>query len=185
MTSSPDISLPPCAPELGAYGDRNWDDASFAIYTLIDVTEDELQSIATTLDKEWMENQGNEGSHLVRVAPRYKFAGKSLENIVQAHIEMDKDETPRDDAAARGDLNWYPTAFLILTRRDWMERGLLFVYADIEKDDCPMDKFFFLPKDAYMMLSSISFGDEECARCKEIYEIKVDESTGGSSCPHY
>ncbi|KAK4981227.1 hypothetical protein LTR66_010147, partial [Elasticomyces elasticus] len=104
MTSSPDISLPACPPELGAYGDRNWDDASFAIYTMIDVTEDELQSIVSTLDKEWMKHQGNEGSHLVRVASRYSFAGESLTDIVQAHIEMDKDEAPRDDAAARGDL---------------------------------------------------------------------------------
>jgi hypothetical protein len=30
--------------------------------------------------------------------------------------------------------------------------------------DSILDKFFFFPRDGYMMLSSIMFGDEDCAR---------------------
>ncbi|CRL27197.1 unnamed protein product [Penicillium camemberti] len=84
---------------------------------------------------------------------------------------MDKEETPRDDAGATGDLSWYPSAFLAVTSKEWKKHGILFVYADTEQMGFPMDKFFFLPKDGHMMLSSIIFGDEECARSKEEFTI--------------
>lgn len=79
---------------------------------------------------------------------------------------MDKEETLRDDAGATGDLSWYPSAFLAVTSYEWKKHGILFVYADTEQMGFPMDEFF-VPKDGYMMLSSIIFGDEECARSKE------------------
>jgi hypothetical protein len=46
------------------------------------------------------------------------------------------------------------------------------VYVDDEKN-CEMDKFFFQAKDAYMMLSSLSFGDEDLARSKTIYQEEL------------
>lgn len=175
QTQTPDLTLPTDSPELGSYGDKNWDDASFALYTLVDIPTNELESIASLLDNEWMENQGNGGLHLVRLAPlnNGNLAGKNLADVVKAHIRMDKGEVPRCDAAASGDLSWYPSAFLVVASREWETDGLLFVYADTELADCPMDKFFFCPKDGYLMLSSIVFG-EDCARSKEIYAIRYE-----------
>lgn len=175
MNSNPDLSLPSHSPELGDFGDKNLDSASFALYTPVDIPAGELESIVSLLDKEWMEKQGDEGPHLVRLAPSNNLAGKSLKDVVKTHIHMDKEETPRDDAGASGDLNWYPSAFLVVTSNEWKQHGILFVYADTEQTNFPMDKFFFLPKDGYNMLSSIIFGDEECARSKEKYATRYDE----------
>lgn len=166
-----DLSIPSYSPELGDFGNKNLDSATFASYTLIDLSASELESIASLLDKEWMGKQDNEGPHLVRLAPSNNFAGKSLNDIVTTHIQMDKEETPRDDAGATGDLSWYPSAFLAVTSNEWKKHGILFVYADTEQMGFPMDKFFFLPKDGHMMLSSIISGDEECARSKEEFAI--------------
>ncbi|KAF4762104.1 hypothetical protein N7455_002917 [Penicillium solitum] len=166
-----DLSLPSYSPELGDFGNKNLDSATFALYTLVDLPASELESIASLLDKEWMEKQGNEGPHLVCLAPSNNFAGKSLNDIVTTHIQIDKDETLCDDAGATGDLGWYPSAFLVVTSNEWKKHGILFVFADTEQMGFPMDKFFFLPKDGYMMLSSIIFGDEECARSKEQFAI--------------
>ncbi|KAK5139278.1 hypothetical protein LTR04_003729 [Oleoguttula sp. CCFEE 6159] len=168
MANSPDLSLPPQAPELGMYCDKNWDDASFAVYTLVDVSEDELQEICDVPDNQLMENQGGEGSHLVRVAPQHNFAGKTLKDILDYHVQMDKSDFPADED--KYGLDWFPTAFVVLTSQDWKSEGLLFVYVDDEAEGCPLDKFFFLLEDSYMMLSSISFGDETCTRSKEIYQ---------------
>ncbi|CAE7195343.1 hypothetical protein P3342_009860 [Pyrenophora teres f. teres] len=163
---TPDLSLPSRAPELGQYGDCNWDDAAFAIYTLLG-DKVSLQEVASVLEKQWLE-QGNE-NHLVRPAtPTAEF--ETLQDIVQAHINLDKGKRERNDGGAAADLEWWPTAFIVVVREDWRTKpgGLLFVFADDEKD-CEMDKFYFKIEDAYMMLSSLSFGDEELATSKEAY----------------
>jgi hypothetical protein len=89
---------------------------------------------------------------------------------VQAHIASDNGERKRVEVSAMGALDWYPIAFIVIVRedRDSKPGRLLFVYADDEKD-CEMDKFFFKVEDNYMMLSSLSFGDEYLARSKEMY----------------
>lgn len=163
---APDLSLPTHAPELGQYGDYNWDDAAFAVYTVIG-DKIPLEDVASALEEQWLQ-QGNE-NHLVRPAePAAEF--KTLKDIVQAHIAMDKVESERKDGSAAGDLKWWPTAFIVIVREDWRTTpgGLLFVFAN-DDEDCEMDKFFFKLEDAYMMLSSLSFGDEELVRSKEIY----------------
>lgn len=163
---APDLSLPPRAPELGEYGDYNWDDAAFAVYTLLG-DKVPLQDVASTLEKQWLE-QGND-DHLVRpAAPTAAF--ETLRDVVQAHIAADKGKRERSDGGAKGDLAWYPTAFIVVVRVDWSTKpgGLLFVYADGEKD-YEMDKFYFKVDDAYMMLSSLSFGDEDLAASKATY----------------
>jgi hypothetical protein len=58
-----DLSLPHQAPELGQYGDCNWDEAAFAVYTLLGDAVS-LQDVASALEKQWLE-QGND-HHLAR-----------------------------------------------------------------------------------------------------------------------
>lgn len=165
---APDLSLPARTPELGQYGDSNWDDAAFALYTLIG-DRAPLPDVASALEEQWLK-QGNE-NHLVRPAEQQPTAElETLKDVVQAHVAMDKGKSERDDGGAAGDLRWWPTAFIVVVREDWRTApgGLLFVFADDERD-CEMDKFFFQVEDAYMMLSSLSFGDEDLVRSKEIY----------------
>lgn len=166
VAMAPDLSLPSHAPDLGKYGDYNWDDAAFAIYTVMG-DKIPLKDVASALEEEWLQ-EGNE-NHLVRPAePAAEF--RTLKDVVQAHTALDKVKSERKDGGAAGDLKWWPAAFVVLVREDWgtTPGGLLFVFAN-DEEDCAMDKFFFKLEDAYMMLSSLSFGDEELVRCKGIY----------------
>lgn len=165
-----DLSLPSRAPELGRFGDCNWDDAAFTVYTLLG-DKVPLESVVQVIEKQWLE-QGNE-SHLVRPAPSIT-SFKTLQEVVQAHIALDKGKRPRSDGGAAADIEWWPTAFIVVVHEQWMSKpgGLLLVYVDDEKN-CEMDKFFFQAKDAYMMLSSLSFGDEDLARSKAIYQEEL------------
>ncbi|KAH0355698.1 hypothetical protein KCU83_g1824, partial [Aureobasidium melanogenum] len=136
-----------------------------------------MQEIATMLDAKWYEGQGNESSYLVRVAPSHNFANKNLSDILEAHVKLDK-VAPGQSESQYGapDLQWYPTAFIVVTAENLDDQGLLLVYVDDEVDEddevakCRTDKFFFKQKDADLMLSSLVFDDETCARSKEIYE---------------
>jgi hypothetical protein len=160
------LSLPHQAPELGLYGDCNLDDAAFAVFTLIgDKTPP--QDVASALEKQWLE-QGNE-YHLARpAAPVAELM--TLRDAVRAHIALDKGKRERSDGSTAGDLEWWPTAFVVVVRKDWRDNagGLLFVFANEEKG-YELDMFFFKLEDAYMTLSSLSFGDEYLARSKAIY----------------
>lgn len=164
-----DLNLPLDAPELGKYGDCNWDDAAFAVYTLLN-DKISVEEVASVLEKQWLE-QGNE-NHLVRPAtPAAKF--ETLRAVLEAHISLDKGERKRSDGGAKADLEWYPLAFVVVVEEDWKTKpgGLLFVYAD-DENDCKMDKFFFKVEDAYMLLSSLSFGDEDLATSKATYSYE-------------
>ncbi|PWY89148.1 hypothetical protein BO70DRAFT_426804 [Aspergillus heteromorphus CBS 117.55] len=149
----------------------NWDEASFAIYTLITLPASSLSALLTTLNDEWTQNMTDEAPPLVRTPPVYDFTGTSLREVVQAHSALDKGFTPRDDSGADGNIQWYPTAFIVVTSLDWRERGLVFVYVDGEDSGFAMEKFVFMVDDAYLMLSSLSFGDESLAGSRENYGV--------------
>ena len=165
-------TLPKHAPELTEYDEFNWDDSSFALYSTIGLSVEELHPIASQLEKEWVD-QSLAPPHLIRIPPQHEVGSGSLKNVVDAHIKLDKEIEWRDDGAAVGDLHWYPTAFVVITSRDWKREGALFAYV-LEEDEDPdrkMDCFFFKPEDAFMMLSSIHFGDESFDNSKDIYNI--------------
>jgi hypothetical protein len=153
-----DLSLPSRAPELGQYGDCNWDDAAFAVYTLLG-DKVPLQDVASPLEKQWL-GKGNKHYLARPAAPVVEL--KTLRDVVRAHIALDKGKRERSDGGAAGDLEWWPTAFIVICREDWREKvsGLLFVFVDEERE---------YEQDAYMMLSSLSFGDDDLAGSKVMY----------------
>ncbi|PLN84998.1 hypothetical protein BDW42DRAFT_191089 [Aspergillus taichungensis] len=175
---APDLSLPPTCPALCQYGDYNWDDASFALYTLIDLSVEDLERVLSTLNREWLEDNPNP---LVRTPETHNFAGKTLKDVVQAQVDLDKEVTPVSGGEAQGNLGWYPTAFIVVTTRDWADSGLLMVFMDDTDDDegnkedpevRQMDQFFFSVDDAPLLLSSFSFGDLAFVDAKEQYAVE-------------
>lgn len=167
-----DLTLPPTAPQLGRYSRYNWDRSSFAVYTLIKINEQSLHTLASKLEEEGLEDY----EHVVRIAPNHDFSGKSLQDVLEAHIsllENDVETVVPYGEFNDGDLRWFPTAFIVLTSNDGTtETGrFLFVCADPydEPDECPMDKFYFGVEDADAMLSGIRLGDEVFADAKEVY----------------
>ncbi|RAK94419.1 amino acid permease [Aspergillus costaricaensis CBS 115574] len=171
MDAHLDLTLPSTCPELQQGSDANWDDASFALYSMIELSSEELDKLITALNRDWKREMTDEAMPLVRTPTVYDFSGKSLRDVVQAHVELDKEFTPRDDGGAEGDIHWYPTAFVVVTTREWEEKGLLLVYADVEEKECPMDKFFFHIDNANILLSSLNFGDESPSSSKFNWEM--------------
>ncbi|RDH37635.1 hypothetical protein BDQ94DRAFT_157108 [Aspergillus welwitschiae] len=143
MDAHLDLTLPSTCPELHQSSNSNWDDASFALYSMVELSSEDLDKLSTALNREWKQEMTDEAMPLVRTPTVYDFKGKSLEDVVRAHVELDKEFTPRDDGGAEGDIHWYPTAFVVVTTREWEEQGLLLVYADVEQKECPIDKFLF------------------------------------------
>ncbi|KAB8068365.1 hypothetical protein BDV29DRAFT_71341 [Aspergillus leporis] len=173
-----DLSLPSTCPALCVYGDYNWDAASFALYTLIDLSPKDLEKLLSILNKEWLENNP---TPIVRTPKTHNLAGKTLKDVVQAQVNLDKEITPVSGGQAKGVVGWYPTAFIVVTTRDWTDEGLLFVYMDDTDDDegnkedpevRQMDKFFFGVDDAPLLLSSFSFGDLAFVDAKEQYGVE-------------
>ncbi|KAF7593670.1 hypothetical protein BBP40_011079 [Aspergillus hancockii] len=110
-----DLSLPPTCLTLCAYGDYNWDDASFAVYKLIDLSPEDLNELLSTLNKEWLEINP---TPLVRTPQTHNLAGKTLKDIVQAHGDLDKEITPVSGGQAKRVVGWYPEAFIVVTTRE-------------------------------------------------------------------
>jgi hypothetical protein len=187
MSPLPDLTLPPTFPRLSGYGKYAWGDSSFSLYSIIETSEERLKDIAAALDAEWYEEQGFQGSHLVRVAP--SPIHKSLADILEVHANLEKVAPDQDEQKFGAlDLEWYPTAFIVVTAETLEDRGLLFVFVDDESEDeseedgdndgdndgnktteFPLDKFFFEQKDAHSMLSTLMYDDDSAARAKEIY----------------
>lgn len=147
-----------------------------------------MQSIAIRLEKDWWEQYWEQGWHLIRLPPDRNFEGGSLRDVLEAHIsfvENDPHETAlaTSDEYYAGDLDWFPTAFIVITSNYIETSPLLLVYADShnERTDCPVDMFYFRAEDASSMLSSIRLGDSTCADSKEIYAIGNMESSLFSS----
>lgn len=124
--------------------------------------------------------------HLVRLAPDHDFAGRSLRDVLEAHISLLKNHiqnVPQGTAVEPsgcyndGDLYWFPTAFIVLTTEDFENTGPLLVYADShnESTECPLDMFYFRVENATSMLSSLRLGDSTCADAKEVYAINNTE----------
>ncbi|PLB41068.1 uncharacterized protein BDW47DRAFT_74987 [Aspergillus candidus] len=176
---TPDLSLPPTCPPLGAFENYNMDDAAFALYTLVDLPPSSLSELTTLVNSEWITSP--DVPPLVLLPDRYNFTGQPLRAVLDAHVALDKDITPRDDNPdVEGNLHWFPSAFIVVTDVDWATRGLLFVYLDdrddegegLDAESRSLEKFFFRAQDAYPFLGSVSYGDSTLCQAKEEHAIE-------------
>ncbi|KAH8423104.1 uncharacterized protein LDX57_000860 [Aspergillus melleus] len=176
-----DLSLPATCPALCRYSEYSWDLAAFALYTLIDLPPGNLSDLVTLLNKEHFD-YGSE-TPLVRTPDTYNFAGQTLKDVVQAHVDLDKEITPCSGGIAKGTLGWYPSAFLVVTTRNWATEGLLCVFLDdttaeenedglLDPEVRPMDKFFMPLDEAPLLLSSFSLMDLGFVDAKEQYGLE-------------
>lgn len=176
MAQNIDLSLPPSAPELGKYNRYIWCTSSFAVYSLVEMSEQTLHAIVSRMVEDLLDQYEDWEVHLVQVAPDHDFAGRSLQEVLQAHVSLiDKtaQEVKWSDYHTDGDLRWFPAAFIVLTSDNILEGKPLFVYADAydEVVGGPLDKFYFRVEDAHDMLSSLRLGHELFTESKETYAI--------------
>lgn len=170
-TQTMPLTLPPTDPRLGKYSRYDWSLSSFALYTLTNKTSQSLQTLAHKLEEEELEKYEDEGSHLVRVAPNPDFSGKSLQDVLEAHVALLENELQRAepyDEFCDGHLRWFPTAFIVVGAGEGVEveeegeGRFLFVYADSweQSEKCPVGRFWFGVEGAHEMLESLRLGHE-------------------------
>ncbi|KAI1469390.1 uncharacterized protein F4812DRAFT_328069 [Daldinia caldariorum] len=172
--ASLDLTLPEAAPELIQFRKYAWSASAFYLYTLVPGVD--LDEVAVVLQGEWLED-GDDMPILKVAKPEADFSGKTLADVVAAHVATDKG-IKRDKKwrgrGSKGDVDVYPEAFVVVTKTDWKEdRGLLFVYVmeGVKGRGGRLDKYFFKYEDGYILLSSVWLNDETMDGAKEAFDI--------------
>ncbi|KAI1413008.1 hypothetical protein F5Y13DRAFT_162265 [Hypoxylon sp. FL1857] len=182
-----DLNLPHAEPRLvGILNDCDTQQSSIALYTMVpNMPASRLEEIAAIPQQQW-QTEYEQDTQLVRPAqPTPSFAGRTLQDIVDAHIAMDKQLQPVEDGAAIA--GWKPDAFIVVTNDDLEDHGLLFVYAQMEDGDedddeedktaeGEMGKFFFRPNDMFELLSGLMLGSYGYLDLEEKYNIDGEDS---------
>ncbi|KAI1483876.1 hypothetical protein F4774DRAFT_108389 [Daldinia eschscholtzii] len=177
-SSSLDLTLPEAAPELTTFGKYNWSSAAFYLYTLIPGVN--LDDVAAGLQEEWYEDEND--VPIIKIAqPEADFSGKTLSDVVAAHVATDKGIKAEKSKGrgSKGEIAVYPKAFVVVTKKDWKEDGgLLWVYVMDGKKGRggKLDKYFFKFEDAYLLLSGVLFSDYTLNDAKERFDIEAQHS---------
>ncbi|KAI8966265.1 hypothetical protein F5Y11DRAFT_188541 [Daldinia sp. FL1419] len=190
-TPSLDLELPPFQPELtSVLHQANCAWASFAIYSMTNsVSEARLNEIASIPQEEW-EELSMDTKCVKPAVPTANFAGKTLKDVVAAHIAMDKELKPRQGGAPEA--GWWPHVFILVTSENIEDHGLLLVYGfepssstedegDEEEAQAPaqpiMGKFFFHPKDMCNILGGIALSGDDLDYLHETYDMDREISS--------
>ncbi|KAI1659451.1 hypothetical protein F4813DRAFT_353023 [Daldinia decipiens] len=185
-----DLELPPFRPELtNVLGQADCTGASFAIYSMTNsVSEARINEIAAIPQGEWEEFDMN--TKCIKPAvPTANFAGKTLKDIVDAHISMDKELEPREGGALAA--GWWPHVFIVVVNENIEDHGLLLVYgfeplsgSDDEQDEGAigpreptMGKFFFKPEDMCNILSGIALSGDDLDYLHETYDMDRESAS--------
>ncbi|KAI1808633.1 hypothetical protein F4811DRAFT_178795 [Daldinia bambusicola] len=171
--ASLDLTLPEAAPELTRFGKYSWSCCTFYLYSLVPGVD--LDEVVKALQGEWIEETPD--MPMLQIAkPEADFSGKTLADVVAAHVATDKGITGKKARGreSRGRISVYPTAFVVVTKKEWKEdRGLLWVYVVDGKKGRggKLDKYFFKFEKSYYLLSSVIIGDETLNGAAEAYDL--------------
>jgi len=122
MTTKPDLTLPPTCPEAIPY--RTISDVHpVALYTLADLSDDELQELQKVSESNCQLPDDKKGTN-VKIAPRPRFVGQPLRAVYDAHLELGKDSDAKFDRVL----------FIVAHEKDWRAAGVLLVTLD-DADD--------------------------------------------------
>lgn len=99
MASALDLSLPSHFPiDISCFDAKPWDNATFALYTVVELPQDKLDALFNFLNERMKEGQDYDpdGDDLVGIPPVYNFAGKSFKDVVHAYtILINRDIIPK------------------------------------------------------------------------------------------
>lgn len=140
-----------------------------ALYTLIDLSSEDLQRIQQACESECVAN-GNEPNSSVRIAPQPTFAGQPLQAVLDYHTEL----------SSRAPLEFNPHNFITVTDEDWQTKGVLLVTLDDDDLECNTDSFYIKAADAGLSVLNILVGNSDWTEQKENYELQTvtDEDDG-------
>lgn len=156
MSTQPDLTLPAKAPGMERYHHTPMEMLPVALYTIVDLTDDELRELRETCESE----SDQEPESNVRLAPRCKFVGEPLRAVFDYHLELGR-------AGA-----YDPTYFIAAISRDWRSDGVLVVTLETDDElDCDVDSFRIRAEDSGISMINLQVGNSSWSEEKENYGL--------------
>ncbi|KAI8623990.1 hypothetical protein F5Y19DRAFT_491795 [Xylariaceae sp. FL1651] len=174
MSAYPDLSLPTEAPSsMAQYRAQQPANIPIALYTLSDMTDDELADLQRECEAACVENGCDRGS-CVRLAPQARFVGQPLRAVFDYHLELAKQVTY--------DLEY----FIAAVDKDWRARGVILVTLNDDNDMWRVQSYRTKASDAGLTVMNLQIGnlgwDEERDHC-EIFPDR-DDGDGADDDPN-
>jgi len=159
----PNLDLPATAPPVGR-SRKGWDLDPAALYTLVDLSEDELNSVLTACNSP-PEFDGGYGP--VKTPPRARFIGEPLRAVFDYHIELVQCE------------KFAPIMFIVVVDRNWENEGVLFVMLDAEphEREGKTEKIRVKVEESGSIVANIQVDNMDWDELKEYHDLanQVDE----------
>ncbi|KND92804.1 hypothetical protein TOPH_02828 [Tolypocladium ophioglossoides CBS 100239] len=155
-----DLTFPPTVPAVGRYHETPECLSPAALYSLIELSDDELRELRSACESEYVdEANGN-----VRLAHRTRFVGETLQAIVDYHLEHCHGE------------EYDPIRFIVAVSKDWNEDGVLLVTLDDDELACQPDKIRLKAKRAGLAVANLQIANMDWEDFKE-YDLDGEAQT--------
>jgi len=155
MSDSPDLTLPSKAPGMERYHHTPMELLPFALYTLVDFTDEELTQLQAVCESETDCDPGTK----VKYPAQYKYVGGPLRAAFAYHLQLGRE----------GEFD--PTYFIAATSQDWREKGVLLVTLDDDDLECNVDSFQTRAETSGLSLVNLQVGNTDWFEEKENYEL--------------
>jgi len=159
----PDLSLPPTAPSVIRWHDEGFDLLPAALYTLVDLTDEELLQVQTECESEsWGTGPPDVPGTNVRIAaPRSRFVGEPLRAVFDQHLQLIQQEKPE----------FNPIYFIVTFNRDWQTKGVLLVTLDDDDFECKTDSFKIRAKDSGLAFVNLQIANMGWSEEKDYFSL--------------
>ncbi|KAI0388318.1 hypothetical protein F5Y17DRAFT_453308 [Xylariaceae sp. FL0594] len=168
MSANPDLTLPVEAPSsLAQYrAQQPAKHNATALYTLTDMTDDELADLERECEAACVET-GSERGSCVRLAPQARFVGQPLRAVFDYHVEL----------ASR--ITYEPEYFIAAVDKDWRTTGVVLVALNHDDDDRPVRSYRTKPSDAGLTVVNLQIGNSSWDEERDACEIFPDGKNDG------
>ncbi|KAI0180578.1 hypothetical protein GGR52DRAFT_531884 [Hypoxylon sp. FL1284] len=163
MSDHPNLSLPAKAPSMARYHNEPETLYPAALYTLVDLTDAELDTLRHKCEEGCVET-GHEQGTSVRPAPEPRFVGQPLRAVFDYHLEL----------GTQG--SFEPRYFIAAVGKDWRARGVVIVALDDDDLECNVDSFRIKAEDTGLMVANLQIGNTSWDEEKEGNEFNSDDS---------
>ncbi|KAI1308369.1 hypothetical protein F5Y03DRAFT_350827 [Xylaria venustula] len=163
MSAYPDLSLPTEAPSwMAQYSAQQ--PAIYnptALYSLADMTDDELADLERECEAACVE-LGSERGSCVRLAPEARFVGQPLRAVFEYHLELAKQIT------------YEPEYFIAAVDKDWRARGVILVTLNDDDAMWHVQSYRTKASDAGLTVINLQIGNLGWDEERDLYKVFSD-----------
>ncbi|KAM0148463.1 hypothetical protein ACHAPG_009972 [Botrytis cinerea] len=169
MSDKPDLSLPSRAPSMAPYLEHTLNLPPTALYTLVDLTDAELEDCQRECESECVKDESYRGT-CVRLAPQPRFIGQPLRAVFDYQIDL----------AAQNIFE--PFYFIAVVEKDWKTKGVVLVTLnklDAEDSNCDVDSFRTKATDSGLNVANLQIANMGWDELKDFTALHFDEGDDG------